>query len=301
MLLRSANRAGPSSCLTRLFWLWIAATLTLSACMPLSAPSPDHPSQPTPEWILIWHDEFDGPAGARPDPQNWTFDIGGHGWGNQEWQYYTDQPENASLDGQGNLVITARVAEETEAQEWLCWYGPCRFTSARLLTRGKFEFLYGRVEARIRIPSGQGIWPAFWMLGHNIAETGWPDCGEIDVMENIGREPDTVHGTVHGPGFYGAGGLSSSFSLPGGVRFADDFHLFAVEWEANAIRWYVDGQLYGTVRKNQFPSGYRWVFDHPFFILLNVAVGGLWPGYPDDTTSFPQTMLVDYVRVYQRP
>lgn len=263
-----------------------------SSPFPLSTDSPN-------DWNLIWHDEFDGPAGTQPDPTRWEFDLGGDGWGNREWQYYTDDPQNASLDGNGSLVIVARKIQEP-SPSLQCWYGPCKFTSARLLTRGKFQFTYGRVEARIRIPFGQGIWPAFWMLGANFGEAGWPECGEIDIMENIGREPFTVHGTVHGPGFYGAQGISFAYTLDG-QRLADDFHVYAVEWEAEKIRWYLDDTLYGVVRRKQFPAEYRWVFDQPFFLLLNVAVGGNWPGYPDDSAVFPQEMRVDYVRVYQRP
>lgn len=263
----------------------------------MPTPSPTLPGG----WILVWNDEFDGPTGSAPNPEKWNHDIGGEGWGNQEWEYYTDQPENAALDGTGNLVITARAVDNPDASGLDCWYGSCKFTSARLLTHGKFDFTYGRVEARIKIPFGQGIWPAFWMLGNDIPVAGWPDCGEIDIMENIGREPAMVHGTVHGPGFYGADGLSSPFSLPDEAAFSDDFHLYAVEWEADEIRWYVDETIYGTVRKSQFPETCRWVFDHPFFLILNIAVGGGWPGYPDTTTTFPQTMLVDYVRVYQQP
>lgn len=263
--------------------------------------APPAPSSISPDgWTLIWNDEFAGPAGSAPDPQRWNYDIGGEGWGNQEWEYYTDRPENAALDGTGNLAITARAVNDPAVSGLDCWYGPCKFTSARLLTQDQFDFTYGRVEARLKIPFGQGIWPAFWMLGNDISDAGWPACGEIDIMENIGREPTMVHGTVHGPGFYGAEGLSSSYSLSEGTAFADDFHVYAVEWEANEIRFYVDDTLYGTVRKSQFPETYRWVFDHPFFIILNVAVGGDWPGYPDATTVFPQIMLVDYVRVYQQ-
>jgi beta-glucanase (GH16 family) len=256
---------------------------------------------PDSDWKLIWNDEFDGPVGSSPDPGKWQFNLGGGGWGNQEWQYYTNRPENAALDGEGSLVITARQIDQAEASQLSCWYGPCRFTSARLLTAKHFEFTYGRVEARIKVPFGQGLWPAFWMLGANISTAGWPDCGEIDIMENIGREPSTVHGTVHGSGYTGAGGISAAFSLPDGETFADNYHVFAVEWEPESIRWLLDGELYATVDKGQFSADQPWVFDHPFFILLNVAVGGIWPGYPDETSPFPQEMRVDYVRVYQRP
>jgi beta-glucanase (GH16 family) len=250
----------------------------------------------TPEWTLAWSDEFDGPAGAAVDGTKWVADTGGHGWGNQERQYYTPGSANASLDGSGHLVITARASTDPSRR---CWYGACGYTSARLKTKGLFEPLYGKVETRLRVPRGQGIWPAFWMLGANIDQVGWPQSGEIDVMENIGREPGIVHGTVHGPGYSGANGISGAFTLTNGA-FADDFHVFAVEWTAGEIRWLVDGAEYRRLTPSALPSGAAWVFDHPFFMLMNVAVGGAWPGDPDATTSFPQQMIVDYVRVYRR-
>ncbi|MBZ0274683.1 MAG: glycoside hydrolase family 16 protein [Anaerolineae bacterium] len=249
-------------------------------------------------WQLVWQDEFDGAAGTQPDPEKWGYDLGGQGWGNSEWEYYTDQPENAAMNGEGSLVITASAIPDDTAPV-PCWYGPCKFTSARLLTKQKFEFTYGRVEARLKLPYGQGIWPAFWMLGANIGTVGWPQCGEIDIMENIGREPMTIHGTVHGPGYSGAHGIGGPSGLPSGAAFKDDFHVFAVEWEPHEIRWYLDGEQYFQLTPDNLPVGSLWVFDHPFFIIMNVAVGGGWPGYPDDTTTFPQQMQVDYVRVYQ--
>ncbi|HXF95312.1 MAG TPA: family 16 glycosylhydrolase [Gemmatimonadales bacterium] len=238
-----------------------------------------------PGWRLVWHDEFDGPA---VDTTKWTWDTGGGGWGNAELQYYTRRPENARIQD-GRLIIEARREQ----------VGDYTYTSARLKTQGRprGSWTFGRFEARIRVPRGQGLWPAFWMLGRNITEVGWPDCGEIDVMENIGREPAVVHGTVHGPGYSGAEGVGRAFELPAGA-FADDFHVFAVEWEPGAIRWYVDDSLYQTLSPRDLPG--PWVYDHPFFLILNVAVGGHWPGNPDETTVFPQTMQVDYVRVYQQ-
>ncbi|MBK9053907.1 MAG: glycoside hydrolase family 16 protein [Chloroflexi bacterium] len=263
------------------------------------APTPEPTATPASPWQLLWSEEFDGPAGTLPDPNKWKFDLGGRGWGNQEWEYYTNKPENVSLDGQGTLLLTALQVAEDDTRGLACWYGPCRFTSARILTQDRFEFTYGRVEARLKIPYGQGIWPAFWMLGADIMSQGWPNCGEIDIMENIGREPDTVHGTVHGPGYSGANGISGSFQLPNGQRLSDDFHLFAIEWEPEMIRWTIDDIPYFTLTPDSLPAGQQWVFDHSFFLILNVAVGGTWPGYPDDTTTFPQSMAVDYVRVYQ--
>lgn len=242
---------------------------------------------------LIWSDEFNGPANSAPDAAKWGYDIGGNGWGNNELEYYTSRTENAYLDGEGHLVIKAIKERYTGAD------GVTRdYTSARLVTRGKFEPRYGRIEARIKLPFGQGIWPAFWMLGNDIGTVGWPTCGEIDVMENIGREPSVNHGSLHGPGYSGGQPLTATYTLPNGQRFADDFHVFAIEWEPREMRFYVDGQLYQTRRPTDLPGGARWVFDHPFYLLLNVAVGGNWPGSPDNTTIFPQVMLVDYVRVY---
>jgi beta-glucanase (GH16 family) len=170
-----------------------------------------------------------------------------------------------------------------------------------LKTQSKFAQTYGRFEARIKIPRGQGIWPAFWMLGDDVETgSGWPKSGEIDIMENIGKEPGMVHGTIHGPGYSGEHGIGAPYSLPAGQKFADDFHIFAVEWEPETIRFYVDGHLYATRTPADLPKGTKWVYDHPFFVLLNLAVGGSWPGSPDASSIFPQEMLVDYVRVYRR-
>lgn len=249
-------------------------------------------------WRLVWSDEFDGPRGTKVDSAKWTAEIGGSGWGNRERQFYTNSPRNASLDGKGSLAITAR--KETLPSSDKCWYGKCLYTSARLITKGRFEQAYGRFEARLKLPAGQGIWPAFWLLGRDIDQVGWPKCGEIDVMENIGREPTIVHGTAHGPGYSGGEAIGAPYELPGGARFSEDFHVFAVEWEPEVIRWYVDGKLYHTLTPASLPANAKWVYDHPFYLLLNLAVGGNWPKDPDATTTFPQTLLVDYVRVYRR-
>lgn len=230
---------------------------------------------------LVWSDEF---SGSSIDLNNWTYDLGASGWGNNERQYYTNLPANARIEND-MLVIEAR--EER--------YRNGSYTSARLKSQGLQSFAYGRIEARIRIPFGQGIWPAFWMLGADFATVGWPASGEIDIMEHIGREPYNVFGTVHGPGYSGASGVGSFITLSEPVT--NNFHVFAVEWEPDEIRWYVDGVQYHTVTPATVPG--EWVFDHEFFMILNVAVGGNWPGYPDETTTFPQFMYVDYVRVYQ--
>ena len=241
---------------------------------------------------LVWSDEFNGTDGSAPDSAKWVLETGGGGWGNNELEYYTARAQNASLHD-GNLVITA-VKEKYTGPD-----GVTRdYTSARLKTQGKYAQDYGRFEARIKIPRGQGIWPAFWMLGNDIDKVGWPTCGEIDIMENIGKEPSTVHGTIHGPGYSGDKGIGDPYALPPNQRFADDFHVYAVEWEPEAIRFYVDDHLYSTRTPADLPKGTKWVYDHPFFLLFNVAVGGSWPGNPDATSTYPQTMLVDYVRVY---
>jgi beta-glucanase (GH16 family) len=251
-------------------------------------------STPPRPWVLAWSDEFNGPNGSAPDASKWVYDVGGGGWGNNELQTYTDHRQNSYLEN-GHLVIKAQRESYTGPD------GIAReFTSARLKTLGKFSQTYGRFEARIKVPYGQGLWPASWMLGVDFPEVDWPHCGEIDIMENIGKEPSKVHGTLHGPGFSGGQGLGASYTLPGRKRFADDFHVFAVEWEPGEIRFFVDGHLYATRTPKDVPVGGKWVFDHPFFLLLNVAVGGHWPGNPDASTTFPQTMRVDYVRVYQR-
>jgi beta-glucanase (GH16 family) len=260
----------------------------------LAAAQNQKPLPPAAGWTLVWSDEFNGSDGSPVDSSKWELETGGNGWGNQELEYYTTRSQNA-FQHDGKLVI--KVLEE----KYTGTDGVSRnYTSARLKTQGKFFQVYGKFEARIKIPRGQGIWPAFWMLGDNIDKPGWPDCGEIDIMENIGKEPSMVHGTIHGPGYSGSDGISSPYSLSPDQRFADDFHIYAVEWEPEVIRFYVDEHLYATLTPAELPKGAKWVYDHPFFLLLNVAVGGGWPGNPDASTVFPQTMLVDYVRVYKR-
>ncbi len=253
---------------------------------------PDGPDGAAPPgWRLVWSDEFEGAAGTAVDATKWKFDLGNNnGWGNGELEDYTNRTQNAALDGNGDLIITARMES----------LGGQSYTSARLLTQGKASWTYGRFEARIQLSGGQGTWPAFWMLGDNIGTAGWPACGEVDVMENIGREPTIVHGTMHGPGYSGGNGIGGPAMLPGNAGYAGAFHVFAVEWEMNVIRWSVDGVQYFQTTPASLPTGTTWVYDHPFFIILNLAVGGSWPGSPDSTTIFPRTMVVDYVRVYQR-
>jgi len=243
---------------------------------------------------LVFSDEFDGAAGTAPDGSKWRHDIGGSGWGNNELQYYTNRADNVAHNGAGQLAITAR---RNNPAGYSCWYGTCQYTSGKLTTAATFTQTYGRIEARIKVPRGQGMWPAFWMLGNDIGSVGWPASGEIDVMENVGHELSTVHGTLHGPGYSGSGGLTGSYTLPGGQAFADAFHTFTVDWEPGAITWYVDGVQFSRKTPSD-TRGNRWVFDHPFYLIMNLAVGGNWPGPPNSSTVFPQQLLIDWVRVY---
>ena len=249
----------------------------------------------TPGWTLTWSDEFNGANGSGVDPSKWSFDTGGSGWGNNELEYYTSGTANAVQEN-GALVITATPVG---ASQYSCWYGPCQYTSARLNTSGKFAQQYGRFEARIQMPEGQGVWPAFWLLGQNIGSVGWPACGEIDIMENIGSTPDSNYGTTHGPGpgSYPGTGLSGAYNA--GVALGNDFHVYDVQWSASSVSFSVDGNTYWTVTPSQLPAGATWVWNQPFFVLLNFAVGGNWPGSPNGSTSWPQQMKVDYVRVYE--
>ncbi|ADQ45037.1 glycoside hydrolase family 16 [Caldicellulosiruptor kronotskyensis 2002] len=251
-------------------------------------------TQTAPEgWKLVWSDEFNATPAPGVDENKWTYEIGGGGWGNNELQYYTNSIKNVYIEqdpdnpNNGFLVIKA-IKED---------YKGYHYTSGRIKTAGKFEFTYGRVEMRAKLPYGQGIWPAFWMLGSNINTVGWPNCGEIDIMEFVGKTPTRIYGTIHGPGYSGDNSIGAWHEYPKG--FTDDFHTYAIEWEPNVIRWYFDGELY-QVRTVSDLVGKTWVFDHDFYIILNLAIGGNWPGSPDASTVFPQKFVIDYVRVFQR-
>lgn len=280
--------------MTRLRLLPWLAVLGL-ACDPAAnrsgRPDAQAPVTPTPStgWELVWQDEFDGPAGASPSPERWGFDVGGDGWGNNQLEFDTARPENVSLDGTGHLVITARRER----------YSGRDYTSARINTRGRFERAYGRFEARIQQPVGRGIWPAFWLLGADIDSVGWPECGELDIMEYRGQLPAITRGSLHGPGYSGGDNVGAEHVVSGG-RLHEGFHVYAVEWEPDRIRWLLDDVVFFEATPSRLPAGRRWVFDHPFFIILNVAVGGNYVGPVDSSTVFPQSMKVDYVRVYAR-
>jgi beta-glucanase (GH16 family) len=242
---------------------------------------------------LVWQDEFDVDGSVNPD--RWSYDIGTGaeiglpGWGNQELQYYTDRPENIKVEG-GMLHITSRRES----------FRGSNFTSAKIHTRGLFETTYGRFEASIKLPFGQGIWPAFWLLGDDSNGTViWPQIGEIDIMEYRGQQPTIIHGSVHGPGYSGGNGVTKAYQLPNG-RFDTKFHVFAIEWGPDSIDFFVDDVLYNTITPANVGTN-PWVFNNnKFYIILNVAVGGTFLGPPNNLTPFPQTMLVDYVRVYAK-
>jgi beta-glucanase (GH16 family) len=251
-------------------------------------------------WVQVWSDEFEGAAGAPIDSTKWRADAadgcaaGNCGWGNNEKEYYTALPENIALNGQGHLVIVARVAPAGLT----CYYGPCRYTSAKVTTRGKLNVAPGRVEVRIKLSAGQGLWPAFWMLGSGFPATGWPACGELDIMENRGSAPATTSSAVHGPGYSGNTPFAHAHSLTGGTA-ADAFHIFAVEWDSLQARFFVDDSVHYVVTRAQIQQYGTSVLDRPYFLILNLAVGGHFDRDPASDAIFPATMLVDYVRVYR--
>ncbi len=228
---------------------------------------------------LVWSDEFNEGSISKT---NWIYDIGGNGWGNNELECYTNRPDNSKIE-KGNLLIIAKKES----------FNGKSYTSARLKTEGLQNFTYGKIEARMKVPVGQGMWPAFWMLGKNIATANWPKCGEIDIMEHISNTKETV-GTMH---WDNNGHVSSGKPTPCDVA---QFHVYGIEWDAKSIRWMLDGNKYfeGNIANNVNNTD---EFHQPFFIILNLAVGGAWPGNPDTTTQFPDTMFVDYVRVYELP
>ena len=252
-------------------------------------------------WSLVWSDEFNDPAGTSPDPARWEFEIGDGaingipGWGNSELQYYTDSTANAATDGAGNLHISTLEADGSLG----CYYGPCEYTSARMLSRNRAEFAYGRIESRMLLPDGDaGLWPAFWSLGTNINQVGWPQTGEIDFMEYVSRIPNEIFGTIHGPGYSGGASFGNTWNF--GEPASNEFHTFAIEWQPGLIEWYVDGILYHSATPADVAPN-QWVFDDPIFMLLNQAVGGNFGGPVSEDLVFPQALVIDHVRVFQGP
>jgi beta-glucanase (GH16 family) len=236
---------------------------------------------------LVWDDEFTGPGGAPPDPSKWQIVTAPSGQWNSELECYTNSASNVELDGQGHLAITALQGS-----------GNCPYTSARLQTQGLFQTEYGQIEINMQIPAGQGLWPAFWAMGSNKPTVGWPYCGEFDVMENLGNDPFTAYGSIHGPQGTLDHGYAYTTPYQSPVSLATGFHTYAVNWTPSSISYSIDGVTYATYTPSTLSSGQSWVFNQPFYLLLNLAVGGTWPGSPNSSTHFPATMLVDWVRVY---
>jgi len=248
--------------------------------------------------VQVWSDEFDGPAGSSVDTTKWGFDVGDGcpnvcGWGNNEKEFYSSDTANIQLNGQGQLQIVARVSTDTALH---CYYGMCRYRSAKITTRGTMTVTWGRVEARIKLAAGQGLWPAFWLLGNNIAVVGWPACGEMDVMENKGSQTTITSSAVHGPGYSG----NTPFVHLYQPVTTTDFHVYAVEWDSRSIRFFVDSVQHYEVSRSNVQTHGNWVFDSPFYAILNLAVGGNFDHDPTSDAIFPATMLVDYVRVFTR-
>ncbi len=245
---------------------------------------------------LIWTQDFSEPAGTAPDTGFWTFDIGDGsasgipGWGNQEREWYLES--QARTNGEGHLVITAeKLPSDNELEAY--YGGPAEWSSAKLHTAGKVSVRYGRIEARVRIPKGAGTWPAFWMLGTDLVEVTWPQCGEIDILEVRGRDPHTLVGTIHGPGYFGEHGSGTEISVE--ADMSDGFHTFAVEWLPGSISWFIDDRHYQT--KTPADVSGEWVFEHDFYIVMNLAMGGGFTGDIDPALERAE-MAIDHVRVY---
>ncbi|MDX6720713.1 MAG: hypothetical protein QOJ63_2967 [Solirubrobacteraceae bacterium] len=272
--------------------LLVAGVAAAAAASPAGSSVAGQPSPQDAYARLVWSDEFGGPAGEPPSRSAWVHDVGAYGWTNHELETYTSATANAARDGLGHLAIVARRQTATGPD------GRTRaYTSARLTTRGRFSATHGLFEARMKIPAGRGLWPAFWLLGDDIDAVGWPASGEIDVMEALGHDPHTVYGTLHGPAGGAPGAVGSSFVAP--ISLASGFHTYAVSWRPNSVTWLLDGEVYATVGSTISQRGWSSIFGRPFHLLLNLAVGGTWPGPPDASTPLPATLLVDWVRVYR--
>ncbi len=294
---RHGRRGSDNSCSkVRIPLLTLAVVL---ACVPACSQEPDGGvetwQEPAQGWVEVWRDDFDGAAQSPPDPAKWNVDVRPSGQ-NKELDYDTDERANSFLDGNGNLVLQALQEHYVDAQGVKSTQP---YTSARLNTRGKLEQTYGRFEARIKLPAGgQGVWPAFWLLGNDIDATGWPGCGEVDILEWRGSDPSSIVSSLHGPRYAGGNSYHNHYDVSG--SYGDDFHVFTFEWTADGARWLVDGNpFYVKTAEAIGAQGHDWVFDHPFFIILNLAIGGIFDGLPTASTAFPQQMLVDYVSVSQ--
>jgi len=274
-------------------------TLTPQRALDRAEPAAAASSRPLPDWVEVWSDEFTGARGSGIDTTKWRYDTADGcaqnncGWGNNEKEYYRASRDNIALNGGGQLQIVARAAPAGLS----CYYGPCRYTSAKITTRGKMWVSPGRVEARLNLAPGQGLWPAIWLLGENIESVGWPAGGELDIMENHGSDVTTTSSAVHGPGY--SGNTPFAHALARGT-LDRGFHRYAIEWDSLRIRFFVDDTVHYVVSKTDVQHYGNWVFDQPFYLILNLAVGGHFDGDPQSDAIFPATMLIDYVRVYLR-
>src|SRR6266852_2138892 len=286
---RASCKLGANANVRLELWLLFALTTLLLLVPPSAAQT----------WTQVWSDEFNGPIGSAPDPANWNYDTGGGGWGNNELEVYCAPGSGASpcsasnpniyQDGNGNLVIQAI---KTQSGTW---------TSGRMKTQGLHEFQYRRIEARMKLPVGAGLWPAFWMLGTNIGSVNWPTCGEQDIMEWVPKyTPTTTSSTDHGPGYSGGAGIGRRFTFPNGATIDSDYHTYGVIWSQNQMQYYRDDPTkpFFTVTPASIPAGTQWVFNHPFYLILNFAIGGGFGGTINNPPN-PSKMLVDYVRVYE--
>ena len=274
-------------------------TLKPQRALDRAEPAAAASSRPLPDWVEVWSDEFTGARGSGIDTTKWRYDTADGcaqnncGWGNNEKEYYRASRDNIALNGRGQLQIVARTAPAGLS----CYYGPCRYTSAKITTRGKMWVSPGRVEARLKLAPGQGLWPAIWLLGKNIESVGWPAGGELDIMENHGSDVTTTSSAVHGPGY--SGNTPFAHALARGT-LDRGFHRYAIEWDSLRIRFFVDDTVHYVVSKTDVQRYGNWVFDQPFYLILNLAVGGHFDGDPQSDAIFPATMLIDYVRVYLR-
>jgi beta-glucanase (GH16 family) len=282
------------------------ASLLVALCVGLTfLVNPAAGAAPKKVLKLVWSDEFNGKKGSKPSSKIWSAEIGGGGWGNSELEYYTDKAANASMDGSGRLVITAnrisdeygdQIGEVPGTEDILNRCSECQFTSARLKTARKVGFMFGRIEARMKLPQGLGTWPAFWMLGGDLLDgVPWPECGEVDIMEYAGMYSDRSTSAVHGPTTPKGSGLGAQYLNY--VPLSDDYHTYAIEWKKNSIDFIVDGRVNGSVSSKE--TGTRgWVFNQEFFIILNLAMGGTYAGEYIDPDLNQAQLNIDYIRVY---
>jgi len=276
--------------------LKVAAIVTLLGVVSLSV-TPAATATP-PKVRTLWNQHFNGKAGSKVDPKFWSYDLGnGMGWGNLEQQYYTNKTANIAMDGKGKLIINAiKLNPDDPKDQYITnWCGDCRFSSAKIVTRGKLGFKYGTISARMKLPEGVGMWPAFWMLGvPRKTCDGWPSCGEIDIVEARGSQPYHSVSSLHGPGYSGGNALSNYF-FSGNEPLTAGYHVYRVDWLPNSIKFYVDGELIGSRTRTSIAPN-QWVFNAEFYLILNLATGGNFDGGALDENIPKASLYIDYIR-----